>query len=359
MLALDATPARAVPEMGRFGYFSCSTCHVSPSGGGILTPYGRALSAERLSTWSRPGEEQPLEGLVTKTPDWLLVGGDVRYAQTYVETSQARSGRWIRMQTDLAAAIVLPHVTIVGAGGPHGESTDPHKDAKMSWREYYAKVDVLDSLSVRGGRFYPRYGLNIPEHVSNIRSGLGFDEGQENENGEVTWSSESDEVAVTRLFGIPTGEIDGAREKGWTLNWSHYLLNHHRLGVSLLQAEVNGEKRTAAGLNGVFTLSDKWFLMSEVDRQTRRPKGDVGTHDELYVFNRLGFEPIHGVVPFLVSEVTEQNIRTSRTRSDLWGFGTQWYPRPHFDFEAQVAASLFHADYTFAASGYLIAHYYL
>ena len=43
-----ATPVSAHPYFIRLGYSSCTACHISPQGGGILTPYGggveRALS---------------------------------------------------------------------------------------------------------------------------------------------------------------------------------------------------------------------------------------------------------------------------------------------------------------------------
>ena len=354
--------AFAVPEMARFGYFSCTACHVSPAGGGALTPYGRALSAERLSTWSAKDEEKPLNGVAGDLPDWLIVGGDARFAQVHVETAGHRDGRFIRMQKDLDVGVALPHVTIVGAGGPYGESSaHPEDEGKASWRQYFIKLDAAtkdSAVALRAGRFFPRFGLNIPEHTSNIRAGLGFDQGKENENAEATWSTESNELALTRMVGIPKNSIDGSKETGWTADWAYSLFGKHRIGASALSGELNDDKRVAYGLHGVFALNEKWFWMTEADRQRKIPKAGQG-HDELYLFNRLGFEPVQGVVPFLLSEVTEPNARDATTRTDLWGLGTQWYPRPHIDFEGLAGATLIHANYTFVATAYFIAHYYL
>src|SRR5690242_17806457 len=72
------------PEMVRHGYNNCITCHVSPSGGGVLNHYGRSLSLEVMSFSGSEGEEQLL-GFV-KTPYWLNVGGDVRSVQYYTNT---------------------------------------------------------------------------------------------------------------------------------------------------------------------------------------------------------------------------------------------------------------------------------
>ena len=52
------------PEMVRHGYANCTACHVSPNGGGILTPYGRSLSQELLSTWGAKNESDFMYGFM-------------------------------------------------------------------------------------------------------------------------------------------------------------------------------------------------------------------------------------------------------------------------------------------------------
>src|SRR3954471_17818007 len=42
-------------------YTRCTTCHYSPTGGGLLTPYGRSLTQE-LSTTGHPKAESPPGG---------------------------------------------------------------------------------------------------------------------------------------------------------------------------------------------------------------------------------------------------------------------------------------------------------
>lgn len=358
-LAGLTSKAQAVPEMARFGYFSCNTCHVAPTGTGPLTPYGRSLAAERLSTWAYKDEEQALHGLGPKLPEWLIVGGDVRYAQVHTETAQNRTDRRIRMQTDLALGVVLPRLAIVGAGGPHGETrSNPDLDGAWTWRQYFAKVDVTETLFVRGGRFFPRYGLGMPQHNLNIRSGLGFDQGQENGAIEAMWATESNELTVTRMTGKPRTDPEGSREQGWVLSYAYSLFGKHRVGASALTGRTGQDERLVYGVSGVFALSDQWFLMSEVDKQTRKPE-QGNPSDALFVYNRLGYEPVQGVVPFLSSEVSVSDVRSGASRADTWALGAQWYPRPHFDFEGQVGATLLHANYSFIATAYLIAHYYL
>jgi len=43
VLILPASGASALPTMIRLGYTNCAVCHVSPQGGGLLTPYGKGV----------------------------------------------------------------------------------------------------------------------------------------------------------------------------------------------------------------------------------------------------------------------------------------------------------------------------
>ena len=43
-MALFSTAAGAYPSMIRHGYTQCAACHTDPSGGTLLTKYGRAQS---------------------------------------------------------------------------------------------------------------------------------------------------------------------------------------------------------------------------------------------------------------------------------------------------------------------------
>src|SRR5690606_35141131 len=108
--------ANALPEYSRHGYFNCSSCHASPSGGGVLTPYGRGISAEVVTTWQREKEEQPLHGLIDLPPS-LLLGGHLRFVQFHIENDRVKQGRFIAMQKDLELGVHFGSFWAVGTIG--------------------------------------------------------------------------------------------------------------------------------------------------------------------------------------------------------------------------------------------------
>ena len=56
LVTWGADPAFAEPTFLSKQYPRCTACHYSASGGGLLTPYGRSLSREEISTFGRQGD---------------------------------------------------------------------------------------------------------------------------------------------------------------------------------------------------------------------------------------------------------------------------------------------------------------
>ena len=94
--ARGADPAFAEPTFLSKQYPRCTACHYSASGGGLLTPYGRSLSREEISTFGRQGdgaepapgttgEEGFLFGALSSESPFQL-GLDIRPSQLRVGT---------------------------------------------------------------------------------------------------------------------------------------------------------------------------------------------------------------------------------------------------------------------------------
>ena len=89
------------------GYTGCATCHADPSGGSLLTAYGRAQSEILLrshygsgpATEEEPGKLGDFAFGVIPLPESVLLGGDYRGAwlDTQVQGSPVRS-QYLQMQ---------------------------------------------------------------------------------------------------------------------------------------------------------------------------------------------------------------------------------------------------------------------
>ncbi|HEY1816995.1 MAG TPA: hypothetical protein VGG74_31820, partial [Kofleriaceae bacterium] len=73
-VAIAAPRALAYPQFQLSQDETCSSCHVSPAGGGLLNENGRSM-IETFSTYG--GNPDPAHGKLDG-PSWLLVGANLR-----------------------------------------------------------------------------------------------------------------------------------------------------------------------------------------------------------------------------------------------------------------------------------------
>jgi hypothetical protein len=370
--------AWAYPENIRYGYINCTTCHVSPTGGGILTPYGRSLSAE-ISTWGSESEAQFLYGAV-KLPTWLNAGGDFRGVQTWADTPTYTQGMFIRMQSDLEAQVTIGKLSLVASGGfGTGQVPTDFWSGSFFSREHYALYQATDNLALRAGKFEAAYGVNEPNHVWLIKRDLGWgDEGSETYNIEASWIAETFNVYLTGIFGNPGNNPTDNNEKGGSMVVSVSPFERFKGGFSFLHGSTDAADRNLIGPFVLYAFTPKLFLISECDFQFLAAKaaaasnapppsyyGGLGqpTYPNSTGFansNELGYEVYKGVVPFALIEMSRLQFSDDTTMKEYLGGGIQLYPRPHFDFEfvyqRQRIAALgpdYWQDYS-----YLMLHYY-
>lgn len=362
-----AGSAEAYPEFVRHGYFSCTSCHVSPGGGSTLTDYGRSFAAEKLVTWTAKDEERPGHGILPALPESLVLGGNFRQIQTVVESSRSRTGRWIPMQRDVDACAHLAATWTCGTVGmlPKEEQGD---EASYGLRKAQIRVDLGENFVVRAGRFHARHGLMIANHTSPVRRGLGFDQGKEADVAELTFLSEFLEVSAYREFGRKvrfakeTAEGNSAFADASGLSAATLIKETSRVGLSYRR--VGGDD--VAHVGGMFAAigwSPQTFTLFEVDQKAvvkRDPEpGQSHIARGAVSHVKLAHEPTQGVVPYLLHEADVPDLRRQETRKDLHGLGAQWFPRPHLELDLFYGHLLVRQDYSYAAVAYLLLHYYL
>ncbi|CAM9996328.1 unnamed protein product, partial [Chrysoparadoxa australica] len=135
------------------GYPNCMACHVSPTGGGVLTDYGRSLSSELMSTWKAQSISGPFFGVVNNTPN-LKWGGDYRAVQTRFENNQIKTGSQFTMQNNVeAAAYVKDFVAVFTAGRKEGPENRIQDKGEFISERHYLRYSPDPTTKIRVGKF--------------------------------------------------------------------------------------------------------------------------------------------------------------------------------------------------------------
>ncbi|MBS1962267.1 MAG: hypothetical protein JST04_08635 [Bdellovibrionales bacterium] len=335
---VSASPAHAFPWNVRHGYPNCTACHLSPGGGGVLSAYDRELAKEIQSMKSGENEAAFLYGAV-KTPEWLDAGGDLRYIQIFQDTPTSFSGRSFWMQSDLEAGVHLGKITLVGTAGWKGNANALRNDNDFISRRHYAMVTLDDRFTLRGGRFYPVFGLMQAEHEDATRGPIGFDQGMESYNLEFSDQNENGSLFVSPIFGKLRGDRS-ADEKGLAASKYFMFGPNTRVGVSGLYGKGfynSYENRILAGPSAIMNLSKSLFWMAEVDFERRKVIGADRHETGLYEVQRLGYEPMQGLILSGRQDLQRRVVGDPRTSAVTLGPQVDFYPRPHFDLQVALA----------------------
>jgi hypothetical protein len=357
LLSVVASPrASAFPEMARHGYVNCTTCHVSPNGGGLLTSYGRSLSKEIMSTWGRDGEEGLFQGAFKDEdlPEWLRVGGDARVIQTHMETNSVREGRFIWMQADLQTAVRLKALTLVGTIGRIEKRAGPSIES----RSYYALYQASEKASVRVGRFLPAFGLNIAEHFLSTRRDLGFDQGREMMSAEFAWIGEDWNLFATAAES--PGEVaPSLRETALATQAWRSFGERFKLGVSHWLGRSDQARRSVAGVSAILGFTPTFYALADLDHQWKETLATGIETRGLFASGRIGYELVQGLHAIVIGDFAQSDLKSGLSARDSFGPGLVFYPRPHFEFQGVWQKARARSQGTeYADSAYVMAHYY-
>ena len=161
-------------------YNRCTACHYSPTGGGLLTPYGRSLSRQELSTTGRSdpsvqaapgkGEEAFLFGALGDALGPVSLGIDLRPSHLSLGTGPTGTDRNLLMTADLLAAWRSHGWTVYGEFGRQPRIDETKWDSYEHWVGFQSEK----GLGFRVGRFLPAYGIRFADHTAYTRAGLGL-----------------------------------------------------------------------------------------------------------------------------------------------------------------------------------------
>lgn len=334
LVTLLAHKSWGFPENVRHGYFTCIACHVSPSGGGVLTPYGKSVSSELMSTWGtakRSGFFFTNNEDESKNPPWFRANAFLRGVQVRRDTPSVESARFIPMQADLETGVDYEKWAAIVALG--FRSKDPRESTDLNEffsRRHYVLYRATDSLALRAGKFMFSFGLNMPDHIMAIRRGLGWDQGNDSYNLETSYFTEKSSSILTWIDNSPEEE-SRQKDKGVALNQSFFVGEDSRLGISVFSGGQSSFDKTVFGPYWTWSLTKKLFLNSEFFYQNKRFKNPSNTEKGYATFHRLGYEAHKGIIPFIQMDRSYLDDSDRTSQFDSYGVGFQWLPYPHFE----------------------------
>ena len=331
-------PAAAEPTFLSRQYPRCTACHYSASGGGLLTPYGRSLSREEISTFGRQGTGAvPAAGATTGEEGFLFgalssespvqLGLDVRPSHLKVDLpGRTIPDRNFLMNLDLQAAWRRDRWTAYGSIGRAPGSGG----GELVSYEHWVAYRVTDTVSVRGGRFLPAYGVRFADHTSFTRARLDLAQDDQVHGIEMDVSTDRTLLQVSAGPGRAESLIEGDGGQAFTSSARFQLDLSPRmvLAASTLyrgQSEV-APRSTGAGLSLGYAPTPWLTTWTHADIQLQR----LIASGRSYIFaNQTSVEALRGVW-LRVSPQVRWTDTDPRGEIRRIAYGLDLYPRTHW-----------------------------
>ncbi|HMF59571.1 MAG TPA: hypothetical protein VK595_04335 [Vicinamibacterales bacterium] len=188
-----ASPVWAEPMFLAKQYPRCTACHYSPTGGGLLTPYGRLLSHRELSTTGGTatapaagaaddprGEQAFLYGALGNALGPVHLGIEARPSRLRMGFPGGHQSMNLLMNLDLIGAVQKNGWTAYGTVGrepPDSAVRDGRTlpDAAFISYEHWIAYQTDKGFQIRAGRFLPAYGVRFADHTTYSRIDLDLD----------------------------------------------------------------------------------------------------------------------------------------------------------------------------------------
>jgi hypothetical protein len=270
-----ATPLSAHPYFIRLGYSSCSVCHVSPQGGGILTAYGSGVE-RALSLLHEPGQpEQGEEGeshRLLYDMRALVVGSSTNGVRSssfqLLPSASLKIGAHQRLTSTIS--ITSPTLTAKGGGGA----------ASVTVPIFVWEFQPNDRFELMVGRDTLPTGLGSPDPATFMRTGTDPRSIPYPTQIKAFWRTNRWQL-TPYAFGPGGNEAPGAREWGGGVLGGIVLRNQRAvIGVSADGARASTFDRRSVGAYARFGFG-KWAIHAEhrvAARTTNLTTGAVVGH---------------------------------------------------------------------------------
>lgn len=378
VLVGGARSAAAYPQFQFSTYAStCSMCHFSPTGGGLINGFGRSEAGETIS---RGGNGELLNGLWTPSK-FLALGVDMRGAVAIKDNATEPQILAFPMQADVYARVAVSGISVnvtVGMRGaargvpaPRGEKRTP-LDRLVS-REHYLMYET-GHWYARAGRYHAPYGLRSQDHSEYIRRYLGQHTLEETYNasagyitGEYEWHATLSGPAPVLLFsGNDALEHAPVGSDGFGGSFYYENRNDDQTGAFGVQARADVREALSrywvGGLYKRFYEDQKLMLLSQLDVGVGTFDSSIDADPMLLLSAHLGLTYFltRGVMLNAVVERYDPDVLLSSRARDAASLAVQYFPWAHLELHLLGRLEFQGEDYAAPVPvGLLMVHYYM
>lgn len=362
VLAAVLLASRAVAAYPQFqfslGDDRCGACHLAPSGGGLLNDYGRDQAGSAIG---RGGDGRFLHGLWSP-PSWLTLGGDARFALGDKQVAGQNRTLAFPMQADVYARASSGRFSVALTAGVRGAARDPAPplQERLISREHYISYE-RGSVGARVGRFFPVFGLRLPDHTAYVRRFVGFGLLEEPYAVELSHVGDRSETFVTGFVPQPLAVLGaGYPATGIAVSHERRVDDGVLLGGHARFAASPAEQRTTLGTMAKLWMADAgllWLAELDLQRQTFE-RGAARFQIAAYLGVAKWLQP--GLLISAALHGWDPDVALRASSRDAAELDLQYFVRAHFEIHAlaRVAAQGNDLD----APGFLSLlqlHYYL
>ena len=356
--------ARAYPWMIRHGYSGCGVCHIDPSGGGLLTDYGRAQSDLLMATrWSveKTDEASPPADFgfgLFKLPEWLFLGFSYRGGELIArstnnndsgQSSTATDQRWVHMVADLRAGLRIGRFRASGTIGwlpyPASANSVTSKDKNnIVAREFWAGWELGDEEGLlRAGRINLPFGLRNVEPTAWVRTATATDIDQNQQYGvSLLLAGETVRGELMAIAGNYQVKPDDYRERGYSGYLEVMVAPSTALGVSSLITRAERGPTTGVPTlrqaHGAFLrwgIVPQLGLLSEADIILQQRLGTGVLEPSSATWTQLDWEPVQGIHLMPAFETWKQYGDVSGVSTGEW-LTLDWFPWSHIELRIDL-----------------------
>jgi hypothetical protein len=353
LLALLSGRAEAYPWMIRHEYANCTACHADPSGGGLLTEYGRAQGETIMRTpFFRKADDEP--GKIAdfafgafKVPDALLLGADVRalYLKPSVQGAPSIPSTLFLMQADLQAQVKVDRFRINGSigfaqKGAEGARITSREENNLVSRVHWAGYEMGEdkAVMVRAGRMNIPFGIRSVEHTLWARRQTRTDTNSAQQYGAaVSYNAEGVRGELMAVVGNFAVSPDAFRSRGYAGYLEYTPMPKLALGASSLitWSALDETLRTPAfrhAHGGFARYSPAKFvvLSSEVDFLHTSQQAPGTTSFGAVGHINADLEPVQGLHLASTFEAGTLSFQRVDPRVSAWA-SAWWFFLPHAD----------------------------